>query len=82
MTSEQDHLEMQELLGAHALGAVDEAQQQEINAHLQHCEACRKELIDLRDGVDLLPDRPEPSPEVWDRIVAAARADEGDTEAG
>jgi len=42
------HSEIQELLGAYALGAVDEAEQTIIEGHLVACESCRVELDEHR----------------------------------
>lgn len=46
MTDEFSHAEIQDLLGAYALGAVDERDRAVIEAHLQACESCRAELDD------------------------------------
>lgn len=42
------HGDIQELLGAYALGAVDERERAIIEAHLETCESCRVELDDHR----------------------------------
>jgi hypothetical protein len=46
LTDELSHGEIQELLGAYALGAVDEPEHVIIEAHLATCESCRAELDD------------------------------------
>jgi len=37
---------MQELLGAYALGAIDERERALVDAHLEMCASCRSELDD------------------------------------
>ncbi len=46
MTEDLSHSEIQELLGAYALGAVDERERATIEAHAETCETCRIELAD------------------------------------
>ena len=48
MTDEPSHAEIQELLGAYALDAVDEHERAVIESHLVTCESCRVELDDHR----------------------------------
>ena len=48
VSEELSHDDIQELLGAYALGAVDEREQAVIEAHLETCESCRVELDDHR----------------------------------
>ncbi len=48
------HAEIQELLGAYALDAVDERERAIIDAHLESCESCRVELSDHRRLADTL----------------------------
>lgn len=64
------------LLGAYALGAVDQTERGQIEAHLQGCSGCRRELAQLREAAGTLPSPPRPSDELWKRIVAAVRATE------
>lgn len=42
-----DHLQLRQLLGSYALGAVEPAQRTAVEAHLDGCEACREELAEL-----------------------------------
>lgn len=42
-------------VAAYALGALDPGEVQQFRAHLETCAACREELADLRQVVDLLP---------------------------
>ncbi len=46
MSDDLDHEEIQELLGAYALDAVDDRERAIIGAHLATCESCRVELED------------------------------------
>ncbi len=46
MSDDLSHGEIQDLLGAYALGAVDDDERAIIDAHLQTCESCRIELDD------------------------------------
>lgn len=46
MSEDLSHDDIQELLGAYALGAVDECERAIIAAHLETCESCRVELDD------------------------------------
>ncbi len=48
MTRDLSHGEIRELLGAYALGAVDERERAIIEAHSETCETCRIELADHR----------------------------------
>jgi len=46
LSEDLGHGEIQDLLGAYALGAVDDDERAIIDAHLQTCESCRIELDD------------------------------------
>ncbi len=46
MSEDLSHGEIQELLGAYALDAVDDSERAIIEAHLETCESCRVELED------------------------------------
>ncbi|MDQ6613879.1 MAG: anti-sigma factor [Actinomycetota bacterium] len=48
MTDDLSHSEIQELLGAYALDAVDDHERAIIESHLLTCESCRVELDDHR----------------------------------
>lgn len=54
MTEDLSHAEIQELLGAYALGAVDERERTIIEAHARTCETCAIELDDHRRLADAL----------------------------
>ena len=65
------HDEVEELLGAYALDAVDADERDEIERHLAVCPRCRAELTEHREVAAVLgyagSDAP---PGLWDRIVA------------
>lgn len=65
------HHEVEELLGAYALDAVDPDEAAEIEYHLSTCPRCRAELAEHREVAALLGYAGAPAPAgVWDRIVA------------
>lgn len=60
----------QELLGAYALDAVDGAERDELEAHLQDCAKCRAEVSEHRDTAAWLAHAGAPAPDgLWDRIA-------------
>ena len=70
-------------LGAYVLGALDDVERRSFEEHLERCPLCTAELAefaalpDLLDRVrpeDLQPVAVTPSPELFDRVSAAARA--------
>lgn len=66
------HEQVQELLGAYALDAVDSDEAVAIEAHLSECPRCRAEVADLREVAGLLSHAGADAPEgVWDRIAAS-----------
>lgn len=69
------HQDIQDLLGAYALGVADPAEQQAVVSHLAGCAECREEVAALGMAVHALPlgsnDR-APSPELRSRILLAA----------
>lgn len=65
------HDEIQELLGAYALDAVDADEAAEIEDHLRDCPRCRSEVAAHRETAALLVDAHlEPPPDLWDRVAA------------
>lgn len=63
------HAELQELLGAYALDAVDPDEAAEIDAHLPECPRCRAEVAELREMAALLANSGADAPAgVWERI--------------
>ena len=66
------HEEIQELLGAYALDAVEDAERDAIELHLRECPRCRAEVADHREVASLIGHGGAPAPDgVWDRIVGA-----------
>jgi anti-sigma factor RsiW len=66
------HADIQELLGAFALDAVDDDERDVIEAHLAGCPRCRAEVEGHRETAALLAHSGERAPEgVWDRIATA-----------
>jgi hypothetical protein len=72
MSPNFSHQEIQELLGAFALDAVDGTERDVIEAHLAGCPRCRAEVEGHRETAALLAHSGERAPEgVWDRISEA-----------
>jgi hypothetical protein len=66
------HIDIQELLGAFALDAVDSEERDVIEGHLAGCPRCRAEVEGHRETAALLAHSGERAPEgVWDRIAEA-----------
>ena len=65
------HSEIEELLGAYALDAVEADEALEIEAHLATCPRCRAELFEHREVAGLFAYAGQRAPEgLWDRITA------------
>jgi hypothetical protein len=65
------HSSVVELLGVYALDAVDEAERNLIEHHLEECSQCRAEVRDHHEVAALLAADPvQPPARVWDGIVA------------
>jgi anti-sigma factor RsiW len=72
MGRELTHEEVQDLLGAYALDAVDGDDRHAVERHLEGCTPCRTEVADHREVAGLLAAGWVPAPEgVWDRIASA-----------
>ena len=68
------HDQMRALLGAHALGALDEFECAEVDDHLRGCSPCRQELLKLQATVTLMTHHSaEPTDELWERIRERAK---------
>ena len=66
------HHDIQELLGAFSLDAVEDDERDVIDAHLVGCPRCRAEVEGHRETAALLAHSGERAPEgVWDRIASA-----------
>ena len=66
------------LVAPYALDALDDGDQREFEEHLAHCEDCREQLAGLREAAVSLAygaSRPQPPPELKDRILAQARSE-------
>jgi anti-sigma-K factor RskA len=62
--------EIEELIGAYALDAVDPDERAAVEQHLAVCARCRAELAEHREVAALLAYEGNPAPSVvWDRIV-------------
>ncbi|HEY4424171.1 MAG TPA: anti-sigma factor [Pyrinomonadaceae bacterium] len=72
------HDDYKEMIPARALSALDAAEEQALNEHLENCAECRKELEDWQAtaaALSLTPDPAEPSPQVRERILSEVRKD-------
>ena len=70
--------EIHDLSAAYALDALDPEDRWTYERHLDTCDRCREEVAALRESAGELAyaaDDAEPSPELRDRILAAARAE-------
>src|SRR5262245_64213668 len=68
----RSHAEIEELLGAYALDAVDPDEREAIEAHLSGCPRCRAEVDAGREVAAGLAQTGAPAPEgVWERIAGA-----------
>ena len=66
------HEELQELLGAYSIDAVDPDEVALLEAHLAECPRCRAEVAELREVAALLGQSGSDAPPgVWDRIAAS-----------
>jgi hypothetical protein len=65
------HEQMAEMLGAYALHAVEPAEAEVIETHLETCPRCRAEVAEHREVAALLGNTGGDAPEgLWDRIAA------------
>lgn len=71
MASQLTHADIQELLGAYAIDAVDAEEATVIEAHLVDCPRCRGEVAEHREAATLLSFTGASAPDgVWSRIAA------------
>lgn len=66
--------EMEQLISAYVLDAVDETERQEIETHLPQCANCRRLVQEYQPVADLMPyaaDQVEPRAELKYRVLAA-----------
>ena len=75
-----DHLEIEELLGAYALDAVDDRESRLVDQHLLECDPCRSEVDGHREVVALFSGELEPAPErIWEQITGTLGIPAGQT---
>ena len=75
MVGQLSHEEIEALLGAYALDAVDPDEAQIVEAHLPTCPRCRDEVRDHREVASLLAYSGAVAPPgLWDKLVAALDA--------
>src|SRR5438034_909666 len=66
------HEEVQELLGAYAVDAVDSDEAVAIETHLDECARCRADLAEMREVAAFLAHTGGEAPSgLWDRIAAS-----------
>lgn len=72
MGRELTHAELQELLGAYSLDAVDEAERHAVEDHLETCRQCRAEVSEHREVAAFMGAGWMPAPDgIWDRIAGS-----------
>jgi hypothetical protein len=72
MGRELSHDEVADLLGAYALDALEPAELQVVDRHVQGCQACLAEVAEHREVAGLLtPGWGKPPAGLWDRIAAS-----------
>ncbi|MDQ1521692.1 MAG: hypothetical protein QOI55_2765, partial [Actinomycetota bacterium] len=81
MSIESGNDEMQEMLGAYALDALEPIDRARVDSYLERSVAARAEVDELRETAAMLASTPAPTesapPEIWDRIAQnIAEADE------
>jgi Anti-sigma-K factor rskA, C-terminal len=70
MAGELSRHELDSLLGAHALDAVDSGEREQIDRYLAQNPSARAEIEETREVMSLLVDAEEGSPALWTRIEA------------
>jgi hypothetical protein len=71
VTTERSHAEIEELIGAYAIDALDPDERLVVDDHLPTCPRCRAEVADLREVAALLVYSGGDAPAgLWDRIAA------------
>jgi Anti-sigma-K factor rskA/Putative zinc-finger len=72
MAGRMTHAEIEELLGAYALDAVEGGERDELEAHVVVCPRCAWEVTSHREVAAALAHAGSPAPEgVWDRIAGS-----------
>lgn len=65
----EEHEQLQALLGAYALDAVEPAEREQVEAHLAGCGRCRAEVADHLEVAAALAGGGSAPAELWDRIA-------------
>jgi anti-sigma-K factor RskA len=66
------HEALADLLGVHAVDALDPDEAALVDAHVATCPRCRGELVELREAASMLAFSGAPAPDgAWERIAAA-----------
>lgn len=77
------HAEIQELLGAYALDAVEPDEADIVTRHVEECPRCRDELSSHREVAGMLAYGGQEAPEgLWDRIITGIHEAPGEIPAG
>ena len=72
MGRELSHQEVADLLGAYALDALEPAELQTVDRHVQGCQTCLAEIAQHREVAGLLtPGWSKPPPGLWEKISAS-----------
>jgi anti-sigma factor RsiW len=72
MGRELSHPEVADLLGAYALDALEPAELQAVDRHVQGCQACLAEIAEHREVASLLtPGWAKPPAGLWEKIAAS-----------
>ena len=72
MGRELSHAEVNDLLGAYALDALDPGEHEAVDSHVQGCPACLAEVAEHREVVGLLtPGWARPPAGLWEKIAAS-----------
>lgn len=75
MSAVRSDAEIEELLGAYALDAVDADERVAVEEHLRTCPKCRAEVESHREVIALLANEGAPAPEgLWTRIESSLEA--------
>ncbi len=72
------HPERRDDIAAYALGALEQREAEELEAHIESCEGCRDYLREMLPAVDVLPASVPPvtpPPELRERLVATVHAE-------
>lgn len=78
MTDQGAHERVNALLAAFAVGALEEGETADVEAHIQQCSVCASELRKLQEAVAFLSERLErPPDDVWERILRQIRRRQG-----